>query len=383
MSPHKDPHPAAPGSMSIPISKPHLDAREEQYILEALHSTWISSTGQFVQRFENDLAAYLGLPHAVSTTNGTAALHLALATLGIGPGDEVLIPDLTFAATGNAVYMTGATPVLVDSRADHWNLDPDSLENALSPRSKALIVVHLLGHACPMEPIMAIARRHSLLVVEDCAEALGSTHADRRVGGFGHIGALSFFANKVMTTGEGGACVTSDPALFERLQDLRAHGMARGRQYWHEFVGFNYRMTNLSAALGVAQLEKLPLLLAKRRQVRQHYDALLEGLPGLRTQFTDSGEVTDWLYPLFLDEQALGLGRDQALEALRQAGIDARPMFYPLHLMPPFAGAPQAASLANSRRWGLSGLLLPLFPDMEPGQVEYVAAQVAKLGQRA
>ncbi|MFH1034238.1 MAG: DegT/DnrJ/EryC1/StrS family aminotransferase [Pseudomonadota bacterium] len=383
MPPHKDTQPAPEGPIGIPISKPHLDGREEQYLLEALHSTWISSSGQFVQRFEEGLAAYLGLPHAVSTTNGTAALHLALATLGIGPGDEVLIPDLTFAATGNAVYMTGATPVLVDSLPEHWNLDPASLASAISPRSKALIVVHLLGHACPMEPILEIARRHDLLVVEDCAEALGSTHAGRAVGGFGHIGAFSFFANKVMTTGEGGACVTSDPALYERLQDLRAHGMARGRQYWHEFVGFNYRMTNLSAALGVAQLEKLPLLLEKRRQVRQRYDALLEGLPGLRTRFAASGQVIDWLYPLFLDEQELGIGRDQALAALRQAGIDARPMFYPLHLMPPFAKAPRAASLANSLRWGLSGLLLPLYPDLEPAQVEYVARQVAGLAKRA
>ncbi|CAO0821014.1 GDP-perosamine synthase [Desulfarculales bacterium] len=372
-----------PEGMSIPISRPHLDGREEQYVLEALRSTWISSTGQFVQRFEESLAFFLGLPHAVSTTNGTAALHLALAALGMGAGDEVLIPDLTFAATGNAVYMAGARPVLVDSRADHWNLDPASLESALSPRSRALIVVHLLGHACPMEPILEIARRYGLLVVEDCAEALGSTNVGRRVGGFGQIGAFSFFANKVMTTGEGGACVTSDATLFERLQDLRAHGMARGRQYWHEFVGYNYRMTNLSAALGVAQLEKLPQLLDKRRQVRQHYDALLKGLPGIRTGFAASGEVIDWLYPLFLDQEALGIDRDQALASLRQVGIDARPMFYPLHLMPPFAGAPQAASLANSRRWGLSGLLLPLFPDMEPGQVEYVAAQVAKLGRRA
>lgn len=383
MPQHEKPQPAPPASISIPISRPHLDGREEKYLLEALHSTWISSSGEFVQRFEEGLAAYLGLPHAVSTTNGTAALHLALASLGIGPSDEVLIPDLTFAATGNAVYMTGATPVLVDSRADHWNLDPESLRNALSPRSKALIVVHLLGHACPMEPIMEIARERGLLVVEDCAEALGSTHAGQAVGGFGHIGAFSFFANKVMTTGEGGACVTRDPALYERLQDLRAHGMARGRQYWHEFVGFNYRMTNLSAALGVAQLEKLPLLLEKRRQVRQRYDVLLAGLPGLRTSFAASGQVTDWLYPLFLDERVLGLSRDQALASLRGAGIDARPMFYPLHMMPPFAKAPRAASLDNSRRWGLSGLLLPLFPDMEPAQVEYVAQQVAALGTRA
>lgn len=383
MAPQRN-HPAVPDQkITIPISRPHLDAREERYLLEALHSTWISSTGRFVRRFEEDLAAYLGLPHAVSTTNGTAALHLALATLGIGPGDEVLIPNLTFAATGNAVFMTGATPVLVDSRPDHWNLDPASLAGAISPRCKALIVVHLLGHACPMEPIMAIARQHDLLVVEDCAEALGSTDQGRRVGGFGHIGAFSFFANKVMTTGEGGACVTSDPALYERLHDLRAHGMSRDRQYWHQLVGFNYRMTNLSAALGVAQLEKLENMLEKRRQVRGLYDRLLEGLPGIAINFAAPGRAIDWLYPLFLDQEALGLGRDQALASLRAAGIDARPMFYPLHQMPPFAQAPRAADLVNSTRWGLSGLLLPLFPDMEPAQVEYVAGRVASLTARA
>ncbi|MBI5523514.1 MAG: DegT/DnrJ/EryC1/StrS family aminotransferase [Desulfarculus sp.] len=383
MAPQRTSPSPAGQKMTIPISRPHLDQREERYLLEALRSTWISSTGPFVERFEEDLAAYLGLPHAVSTTNGTAALHLALATLGIGPGDEVLIPNLTFAATGNAVYMTGARPVLVDSRPGHWNLDPDSLAGAITPRCKALIVVHLLGHACPMEPILAIARRHGLLVVEDCAEALGCTDQGRRVGGFGHIGAFSFFANKVMTTGEGGACVTSDPALFERLQDLRAHGMARGRQYWHQFVGFNYRMTNLSAALGVAQLEKLDHMLQKRREVRRLYDRLLGSLPGIRINFEAPGQTIDWLYPLFLDQEALGLSRDQALASLREAGIDARPMFYPLHLMPPFAEAPRANGLGNSTRWGLSGLLLPLYPDMEPAQVEYVAGQVAALAAGA
>lgn len=348
-------------------------------MLEALRSTWISSSGNFVTRFEEVLASYLDLSQAVSTTNGTAALHLALAALGIGPGDEVLVPNLTFAATANAVFMAGARPVLVDSLPDHWNLDPESLERALTPSCKALIAVHLLGHACLMDPIMDFAQRKGLMVVEDCAEALGSTYGGRKVGGFGQVGAFSFFANKVMTTGEGGACVCDDAELGQRLRNLRAHGMVPGQQYWHDFVGYNYRMTNLSAALGVAQMERLPQLLAQRRVLSQEYDRLLGGLPGIRTKFEAPGEVIDWLYPLFVDEKRLGLTRDQALARLRAAGVDARPLFYPLHLMPPFQGLPQDPSLANSTRLALTGLLLPLYPDLEPDELAYVAGQVAAL----
>lgn len=363
----------------IPNSRPSLGQREEQYLLEALRSTWVSSTGEFVNRFEQGVADYLGLKHGVATSNCTTALHLACAALGLGPGDEVLVPDLTFAATANAVFLAGATPVLVDSSATHWNMDPAAARQALSPRTKGMIVVHLLGHPCDMAPLMALAHERGLAVVEDCAEALGVTYADKRVGGFGRIGAFSFYANKVITTGEGGLCATDDGELADHMRTLRAHGMDGTRQYWHEVPGFNYRMTNLNAALGVAQMERLDQLLARRRELKDAYHRGLNGLPGLTYDLPALGGTIDWLFPLFLDEAALGISRDQALDQLHQAGIDARPMFYPLHMMPPFAGLPRSGSLEHSRRWGLSGLLLPLFPELEDAQVDFICQSLAGL----
>jgi len=365
--------------LSIPIAEPCLGPLEERYVLEAVRSTWISSRGEFVERFEGCLSQRLGLAHVLATSNGTAALHLALAGLGVGPGDDVLVPDLTFAATANAVFMAGARPVLADCAADHFNADAEAFARALTPATRAIIVVHLLGQACRMEPIMALAGEKNLLVVEDCAEALTATCAGRQAGAFGDVGCFSFFANKVATTGEGGAVACADPDLARRLERLRAHGMDPGRQYWHESVGYNYRLTNLNAALGLAQLERLDEMLAQRRALARRYDANLAGLPWVRPAFPAPGRSIDWLHPLWLDEAALGKSRDQVLAALKAAGIDARPLFYPLHLMPPYQDLPRGGDLAHATRLGGSGLLLPLYPDMGPERVDRVCQRLAAL----
>ncbi|MCA1987838.1 MAG: DegT/DnrJ/EryC1/StrS family aminotransferase [Desulfarculus sp.] len=374
------PLPAAPEP--IPIAKPSLGPLEAANVAEAVASTWISSTGPFVERLEAGLADLLGAPHVLCTSNGTTALHLALAGLGIGPGDEVLVPDLTFAATANAVFMAGATPVLVDCAADHWNADAAAFARGISPRTKALMVVHLLGQACRMEPILEFARNNNLLVVEDCAESLGADCGGQPTGSFGAVGCFSFFANKVLTTGEGGAVATSDPDLAKRMRRLRAHGMDPQRQYWHDSVGFNYRMTNLNAALGVAQLQRLEELLARRRVLAQRYQSNLAGLSWLRSGFTAPGRSIDWLHPLFLAENILGLSRDQVLDRLHAAGIDARPMFYPLHLLPPYRNLRRAGELDRATDLGLSGLMLPLYPDLREDQVDYICAQLTALGRK-
>ncbi|MCA1905554.1 MAG: DegT/DnrJ/EryC1/StrS family aminotransferase [Desulfarculus sp.] len=374
------PHPDAPEP--IPIAKPSLGPLEAGNVAEAVASTWISSTGPFVERLERGLADLLRTPHVLCTSNGTTALHLALAGLGVGPGDEVLVPDLTFAATANAVFMAGATPVLVDCGADHWNADAAAFARGLSPRTKAMIVVHLLGQACRMEPILDLARNNNILLVEDCAESLGADCGGQPTGSFGAVGCFSFFANKVLTTGEGGAVATSDPDLARRMQRLRAHGMDPRRQYWHDSVGFNYRMTNLNAALGVAQLQRLEELLARRRALAQRYEHNLAGLPWLRGGFRAPGRSIDWLHPVFLAEKILGLSRDQVLERLHAAGIDARPMFYPLHLLPPYRSLRRAGKLDRATDLGLSGLMLPLYPDLREDQVDYICAQLKALGRK-
>jgi perosamine synthetase len=261
----------------IPVSMPQLSGNEEKYVLECLKSGWISSAGSFVTRFEEAYANYIGTKYATSCSNGTAALHLALLACGVGPGDEVIIPDLTFAATANAVLYCGAKPVLVDVEEKTWNIDPVLVENVMTSKTKAIIAVHLYGNPCDMDALMAIAERHKVYVIEDAAEAHGAVYRGRKVGGIGHIGCFSFYGNKILTTGEGGMCVTNDKKLLDTMELCKNHGMKKERRYFHEVIGFNYRLTNIQAAIGLAQLEQLPAFIKERSRVTQQYQKSLAG----------------------------------------------------------------------------------------------------------
>lgn len=356
----------------IPISNIVLSHNEEAYVQDAIRSSWISSIGKYVTKFEEDFASYVGVRHAASVCNGTVAIHLALKALNIGPGDEVVVPSLTFAATVNAVLHAGATPVLVDSLPGHWNLDPAELEKAISPMTKAVMPVHLYGHPCDMEPIMEIARRRRLAVIEDAAEAHGAECLGRKVGGIGHIGCFSFYGNKVITTGEGGMCVTDDPSLNERLRTLRDHGMSKSRRYWHEEVGFNYRLTNVNAAIGVAQLEQIETILARRAKLAGIYEEGLRGARGLRTfQMLTEGRPIHWMFCVFVDD-SFPLQRDALIAALREYNVDARPTFYPVHTMPPYQQFRKVGQLDNACRFGLNGINLPLYPSLKEQDVQYI-----------
>lgn len=360
----------------IPISRITYAGNEEAYVADAMRSMWISSAGEYVRRFESDFAAYLGVPYGVGVCNGTCAIDLALAALGIGPGDEVIVPSFTFAASVNAILHVGATPVLADSAADHWNMDPAAWEELITPRTRAVIPVHLYGHPCDMATIMTIARRHNLFVVEDAAEAQGATVIGKRVGAIGDIGCFSFYGNKIVTTGEGGMCGTSDPGLNERLRRLRDHGMSADRRYWHEEVGFNFRITNLSAAVGVAQLEGIDRFLARRAEIARLYEQGLREVPGVSLLSEPPfGTKVDWLFCGFLFE-AGEAGRDALLRLLPTAGVDSRPTFYPVHLMPPYRELARSRSLANAERFGLTGFNLPLHVALTDGDVERVVAAV-------
>src|SRR6266849_8650115 len=242
----------------IPVAAPSIGEEEMANVMEAMRSGWISSLGAFIGQFERDFAAVCGVAHGVAVANGTTALHLALVAAGVGPGDEVIIPSLTFVATANVVHYCGATPMFADSDPETWQLDPAKLEARITPRTRAIIPVHLYGHPCDMDAILELSARRGLAVVEDAAEAHGAEYRGRRVGAVGTVGCFSFYGNKIITTGEGGMCVTDDAALAERLRLLRDHGMDPKRPYWHEVVGYNYRMTNLQAAVGVAQVKRLP-----------------------------------------------------------------------------------------------------------------------------
>jgi perosamine synthetase len=361
----------------IPVFAPWFSDNVRRYVLDCLDSGWISSLGEYVGRFEAEFARFSEAQHAVATSNGTTALHLALAVLGLGPGDEVLVPDLTFVATANAVRYTGATPVLVEADALTWTLDPADARRKVTARTRAIIPVHIYGHPVDMDPVLELARAHGLYVVEDAAEAHGARYKGRRVGALGHVGAFSFYGNKIITTGEGGMLVTNDPALAERAAFLRDHAMDPHRRYYHPEVGFNYRLTNIQAAIGCAQLEQIEAILGRRKAIAAAYEAGLAGIPGLRRPPAELwAESVHWMYSVLV-EPAFGLDRDALRDGLRARGVDSRPFFVPLHELPPYraeaAAFPVAACLART------GINLPSGTGLGPDEIATVCGALGEL----
>jgi perosamine synthetase len=329
---------------SVGVSAPYLSGNEMKYVVDCVSNGWISSRGQYVALFEDAVAAFLGARNAVVTSSGTTALQLALAALNVGPGDEVIVPEITFGASANAVLACGARPVFVDISRETWTLDPDGLAQAVTPRTRAVMPVHIYGHPCDMAAIREQADRHGLHVVEDCAEALGARCRGQPVGTFGKAGCFSFFANKVITSGEGGAIVTDDDDLAARLRLLCNHGMDPGRRYWHVAAGFNFRMTNLQAAIGLAQMERVDDFLAHRRAIAARYDQRLGRVPGLALQGrADWADPVCWLYTLLVERDGLGFGRDALMARLACEGVETRPIFPPLSIQPAFGSGPPDA----------------------------------------
>ena len=355
----------------IPVYKPFIGEEERKYAAEAVASTWISAKGEFLDRFEREFPRFVGSRHGIATCNGTAAIHLALAALGIGPGDEVIVPTFTYVASVNAITYTGATPVFVDSEPDYWNLDPELIEAAVTERTKAIEVVHLYGHPADMDPVLEVARRHGLAVVEDAAEAHGAEYKGRRVGSLGDIASFSFFGNKIITTGEGGMLVTGDEELAARCRHLRGQGVSPTRTYWHDVIGFNYRMTNLAAAIGVAQLERVNDVLASKRRVAELYRARLEGVSGLTCQKEASwASSVWWMICILVDPQV----RDGLMSHLAEHGVETRPFFYPAHELPIY---PRSQRFPVAELLGASGINLPSYPELTEDEIDTVCGLVA------
>ncbi|WP_419771207.1 MAG: aminotransferase class I/II-fold pyridoxal phosphate-dependent enzyme [Candidatus Marinarcus sp.] len=311
----------------FPVAIPNLNGNEFKYLTDAFMSTWISSSGEYINKLEKEFSAYSDCLYGVAVSNGTVALHLALIALDIKEGDEVIIPDFTFAATINAVLHAKATPVIVDIEEKSWCIDPKAIEKAITPKTKAIIPVHIYGQACDMEAIMNIAKKHHLKVIEDCAEAHGAKFQDKKVGSFGDIGCFSFFGNKVITTGEGGMCTTNSLDLDEKMRVLRDHGMSKTKRYWHDVVGYNYRLTNLQAAIGVAQLERIDEIHKNRRMYENNYKTVLEKSNFHFQDNLPQRERITWLVSLLVPKH---INRDAYMSQLKTNGIDARPFFYPL-----------------------------------------------------
>jgi perosamine synthetase len=356
------------------MGRPSLDDRELKYLEECIRTGWISFQGPFVKQFESAVAQYCGTGFGISTTSGTTALHLALAALEIGVGDEVIIPALTMIATANAVTYTGARPVFADSEERTWNIDPKSVRSLISERTKAIIVVHLYGCPVDMDPIMEIARTHSLYVVEDAAEAFGSEYKERKVGSLGDIGCFSFYANKIITTGEGGMIVTRHTDIAQRALALRDHayGEYEGEpRFLHRRLGYNYKMTNLQAAVGLAQMEKVQSFITKKRDIAKLYKAHLQDIDELILPVdVEYGKNVYSMYGVVLNESA-PISPEMLRTALANRGVDTRSFFVPMHEQPLYA------TLGTSRcpvaSWlSKRGLVLPSGYDLTSEDIGYI-----------
>lgn len=359
---------------AIPVYRPSLAGNEKRYVNDCLDSTWISSKGQYVDLFEESFARYTGANHALTVSNGTVAIHLALVTLGVGPGAEVLVPTLTYIASVNTIVHAGATPVFVDSLRDTWQLDPDDVRRRITPKTRAIMVVHLYGYPCDMSAIMEIAREHGLFVIEDCAEAFGARIDGRHVGTFGDVSTFSFFGNKTVTTGEGGMLTTNDATLAERARHLKGQGLAKHRVYWHDVVGYNYRMTNICAAIGLAQMERADELIARKLELARRYDELLEG-SGIETHSPRQPGFAHayWMCSVLVPQET---DRDAVMATMWEDGIETRPLFYPVHTMPMYSQKYERHPIAEdlARR----GINLPSWPDMSVEQQQRVVDSLVR-----
>jgi perosamine synthetase len=356
----------------IPVSAPVFAGNEKLYVADCMESSWISSCGEYVGRFEAAFAEFCGARHAISCCNGTAALHLALAALGIGPGDEVIVPTLTFVATANAVTYCGAQPVFVDSDPLTWALDALLLEERITPRTKAIVAVHLYGHPADMDAINEVARRHNLFVVEDAAEAHGAEYRGRRAGALADVSCFSFYGNKIIATGEGGMVATDDEELARRVAQLRGQGYDPERRYWFPVVGYNYRMMNLPAAIGLAQLERSDWHTGRRREVAAWYEESLGGVPGISWQGEQEwARHARWLFTVTLDDY-LPIGRDELMSRLAERGVETRPVFYPMHVLPPYREGAASETFPVADRLAQRGFSLPTWAGLSRDDVEYV-----------
>lgn len=378
----------------IPVNEPLLGKEELAKVASCIKSNWISSQGRYLKEFEEKFAAFCGVRYGISTTSGTTALHLALAVLGVGPGDEVLMPTFTMAATAFAVSYCGAKPVFIDSEPETFNIDLDRVATYLSQQNKrgkvkvkAILPVHMYGHPVDMDPLLETAGRYSIAVIEDAAEAHGAEYKGKRCGSFGALGCFSFYANKIITTGEGGMVVTDDPLLADKAKRLKDLAHAVEKRFLHTEVGFNYRMTNLQAALGVAQLKKIDRHIKKKRWIAGEYEKGLYGVPGLRLPMEKPwAKSVFWMYGILVGK-TFGLDRDALMSRLRQKGVDTRTFFVPMHLQPvfrpgsrnckPFGPFPVSESISEQ------GLYLPSGLTLSKDQIRFVCRKIKELASEA
>jgi len=366
----------ADGRGILPVSETRLDGKEREYLDECIRTNWVSSAGPFVRRFEEAFAAVAGCRHGIACTSGTSALHLALSAFGVGPGDEVILPAFTMIATPNAVRYTGATPVLADSERETWNVDPASVASKVGPRTKGIVAVHTYGHPADADALGRIAEANGLFFLEDAAEAHGAEWKGRKAGSLGDAACFSFYGNKIVTTGEGGMVTTNDEAVARTARRLRDHAFSPDRHFWHSLLGFNYRMTNLQAAVGLAQTERIGELVAARRRLALWYAERLGGIPGIVCPRERPGvRSVFWMYGILVGEE-FGASRDALRARLAASGIETRSFFVPIHLQPVYRDRHRGERHPVAEELCARGLYLPTSPGMTEADADRVAEAV-------
>lgn len=364
----------------FPVAQPIFQGNELRYITNAVLTGWVSSAGKYITKFEEEFATFCKVKYAIACANGTTALHLALLSLGIGPGDEVIVPSLTFIATVNAVKYVGATPVLVDVEKEYWQIDPKKIVEVITKKTKAIIPVHLYGHPAKMDDIKKIARHYKLFIIEDAAEALGAEVKGKVVGSWGDLGTFSFYGNKIITTGEGGMVTTNSKHLADKIRVLRDHGMSKKRRYWHEVLGYNYRMTNLQAALGLAQLENIQKILTRKIEIARWYNRYLANIPGLSLQREAPwAKNVYWMFCVLVKNVGHPrMSRESLIKYLDKEGVETRPFFVPVHLQPIYSEY-KKLKLPQSEELSAQGLNLPSSINLRESDIQLIAQKIKKL----
>lgn len=357
----------------IPVCEPMLNGNELKYVQQAVETNWISSAGSFIHDFEAKFAEQCGARYGIACANGTVAMHLALATLGLEPGDEVIVPTFTMIATINAVTYCGATPVLVDNEPNYWQMDIEQVAAKITPRTKAIVPVHIYGHSVDMDPLIELARKHGITVIEDAAESHGAEYKGQRTGSLGDAAGFSFYGNKIITTGEGGMITTNNREMAKLAWNLRDHAFSTERHFWHKFVGFNYRMTNLQAAVGLGQVEQLDDFVAARRQHAFEYNQRLANIPGITTPpEAEWAKNVYWMYGILVDKAKFGMGRDELRRVLAEQGIETRTFFIPMHCQPVYWNAFKGQRYPVAEQLCRDGFYLPSASSLTLEEIEYV-----------
>ncbi len=355
----------------FPVYQPSLKGNEKKYVDDCLDSTWISSKGKYIKLFEDSFSEFVNVNHSVAVSNGTVALHLALLALGLGKGDEVIVPTFTYIASVNGIKYVNAKPVFIDSDPKTWQIDPSKIREKISSRTKAIMAVHIYGHPCDMKEIKKIAEEYDLYIIEDCAEAIGSYYNNIHAGNFSDIATFSFFGNKTITTGEGGMVCMNDKNLHDIVVRLKGQGLATGKEYFHDIVGYNYRMTNICAAIGFAQLERISEILNEKERIVSEYKKVLKNIPVSIHQVAENVKHSYWMFTILASSEK---EKSELRSFLAENGIETRPAFHPVHTMPMYI---DEKTYLVAEDLGRRGINLPSYPDLSNNDIQFITSKIS------